>query len=306
MAHKHSRLEKRFHRIARQLTRFDLQKLGPSDQKPVTLEEVIGDLEEHPGTSLFMGYYTRSGLVEVLDRYGITGLLKDKGFSELHLHMQTDDPYRHVLQLYWGTERDPERLLVELILHEGVVTPQVDHISGLYNVILIEWLCLQNPLEDFRPSKPRLPGQQKPGLGIAAEIAGLLEVMAERLEKDGLVNIPRYYHTAWGARRMGYLFMDPEAEGVMSALERDFRDHSLVEATWAIELGLVRREGNPAPFVWNGEEQLLATSERTKRYFDSREYANRCLQAGQSARFAVDWKSYERRCHEMAHGTVTG
>jgi hypothetical protein len=305
MPQKLSRLDKRFHRIARQLTRFDLQKLGPSEQKPVTIDEVVTDLEGHSGTSLFMGYYTHSGLIEVLDRYGITRLLKDKGFSDLHLHMQTDDPFRHVLQLYWGAERDPDRLLVEIVLHEGVVTPKVDHISGLYNVVFIEWLCIQNPLDDFRQSKPRLPGQQRPGLGIAAEIAELLVIMAERLEKDGLVNIPRYYHTAWGARRIGFLFIDPETEGVMSALERDFRDHSLVEATWAIELGLVHREGNSAPFLWSGEEQLLATSEGTKRYVGSKEYKSRCLQAKQSTRFAVDWKAYERRCHEMSHGKVT-
>ena len=306
MAQKLSRPEKRFHRISRQLTRFDLQKLGPSEDKPVTIGEIVADLESHSGSSLFMGYYTHSGLMEVLDRYGITNFLKDRGFSELHLRMQTGDPFRHVLQLYWGTEPDPDKLLLEIVLHEGVVTLKLDHISGLYDIVFIEWLCLQNPLEDFRRARPRLPGQQRPGLGLSMEIAQLLVIMAERLEKDGLVNVPRYYHTAWGARHIGFLFIEPEAEGVMSALERDFGSHSLCEATWAIELGLVDREGNPKPFLWTGEEQVLATSESMKRYFASDEYRRRCLQAEQSTRFVIDWKTYERMCLDMSRGKAPG
>ncbi len=294
MAHNLSGLEKHFHRIARQLTRFDLQKLGPSEEKPVSTDDVVADLENHSGTSLFMGYYTRSGLMEVLERYGITRLLNDKGFSNLCLHVQTDTPFRHCLQVYWGTEPDPDRLLMEIVLHEGVVVPRGEHGGAPYDVAFVEWLCLENPMAEFQPTRPRLPGQQRPGLGIAMEVAELLVIMAERLKKDGLVNIPRYYHTAWGGRRVGFLFFEPETEGVVRALERDFGGHSLAEATWAMELGLVSREGSSGPFLWTGEEQMLATSDRTKRYFASKDYSDRCLHAERSTRFVVKWEAYER------------
>lgn len=294
MAHNLSKLEKHFHRIARQLTRFDLQRLGPSEEKPVSVEEVVADLEKHSSSSLFMGYYSRSGLMEVMERYGITRLLKDKGFSDLYLHVQTGTPFRHVLQLYWGTEPDPDRLLMEIVLHEGVVAPRGGHIGDPYDVAFVEWLSLQNPVGEFQQTRPRLPGQQKPGLGIAMEVAALLMIMAERLRKDGLINIPRYYHTAWGGRRVGFLFFEPETEGVVRALERDFGGHSLAEASWAIELGLVNREGSSEPFLWTGEEQVLATSDRTKRYFSSKDYSDRCLQAERSTRFVVKWEAYER------------
>jgi hypothetical protein len=294
MDRKLARLEKRFHRIASQLTRFDLQKLGSSDGEGLPIDDVVSDLQEHPGSSLFMGYYTHSGLMEVLKRYGITKLLKDKGFSDLHLRMQTADPFHHMLQLYGGTEPDPARLLIEIVLHEVALTPKGERTGEPSNMVLIEWLCLQNPLGEFQPAKPRLPGQQRPGLGISLEVAGLLVMMTERLGKDGLVNIPRYYHTGQGAHRRGFSFVDPETEGVMMALERDLRGHSLADASWVIDLGLVSREGSSEPFSWVGEEQVLAISDRTKGWFDSRDYRHRCLQAEQSVRFAVDWKAYEK------------
>ena len=305
MEQKLSRIEKRFHRIARQLTRFDLQKLGPSPDNLPTLGEIVEDLDRHSGSSLFMGYYTRSGLMEVFNRYGIAKLLRDKGFSNLHLRMNTSDPFRHVLQLYWGEEPDPDRLLLEMILHEGVVTPKADPVNALYDVVFIEWLCLQNPMENFRKERPRLPGQQMPGLGISMEILELLVIMAERLRKDGLVNVPRYYHTARVARRIGFLFIEPETEGMMCALERDFHNHSLSEASWAIELGLVNRQGFSEPFLWMGEEQVLPTAKRIEQYFTSNEYQSRCLEAEHSTKFVVNWEKYERMCFDMSRRKAT-
>ncbi len=119
-------------------------------------------------------------------------------------------------------------------------------------------------------------------------------MMTERLGKDGLVNIPRYYHTGEGARRRGFSFVDPKTEGVMRALERDFRGHSLADASWVVDRGLVSQEGSSEPFSWTGEEQVLATSDRTKGWFESKDYRHKCLQAEQSSRFVADWKTYER------------
>jgi hypothetical protein len=169
-------------------------------------------------------------------------------------------------------------------------------------MVFIEWLCLQNPSAEFHRSRPRLPGQQKPGLGLSMEIAELLVIMAERLEKDGLINIPRYYHTAYGARRVGFLFFDPKTEGIMRALERDFAGRSLSEASWAVELELVHRAGTPEPFVWTGEEQVLATSERMKDFFASEDYLLECSDVENSARFSVDWKNHERLRAEIEEG----
>jgi len=288
MIGKYSEIEKRFHRIARQLTRFELQKLGSIEEETVSIDDVMADLEKHSGTSLFMGFYTHSGLMEVFEKYGITKILKDKGFHNLHLRIDTDNPYHHVLQLYWGAQPDPSKLLIEIVLHEAVVTPKIEMLSGLFNMVFIEWMCLQNPLDDFRKDKPRLPDQEKPGLGISMELVELLVLMAERLRKDGLINVPRCYHVAEVAQSIGFLFLDPETEGIMRALKRDLRGHSLAEVTWAVELGLVRRADSSEVFEWPGQEQVLAISEGTKRYFASREYRQRCLLFERSNRFSIN------------------
>ena len=293
MNHKHSRLEKRFHRIARQLTRFDLQKIGLSEEKAISENDIMADLERHSGSSLFMGFYTRSGLIEVFQRYGITTILKDKGFSDFHMHVASDNPFHHIAQLYSGDKPDPERLLIEIVLHEAVVTSKLEHVKGTYDVIFIEWLCLQNPMAAFGTRKPRLPGQEKPGLGISAEIVELLIIMTERLGKDGLINVPRYYHTAHKGHDAGFRFFDPSAEGMFQALKSACNGHSLAEATWAVELELVRQTDRSGPFVWPGEEQVLATSEKTKRHFASQEYARLSTQAKGSIRFEVDWETLQ-------------
>ena len=293
MNHKHSRLEKRFHRIARQLTRFDLQKVGRSEEKAISENDIVADLEKHSGSSLFMGFYTRSGLIEAFQRYGITKILEDKGFSNLLLHVETDDPFHHVAQLYGGDKRDPERLLLEMVLHEAVVTSKLDHVKGIYDVIFVEWLCLQNPMAEFEKRGPRLPGQEKPGLGILAEIVELLIIMTERLGKDGLINVPRYYHTAHKGHDMGFQFFDPPTEGIFQALKGACSERPLAEATWAVELGLVRQTDGSGPYIWPGEEQVLAISEKAKRHFASREYAQLSTNAKASTKFEVDWETLQ-------------
>ena len=291
--HRHSRLEKRFHRIARQLSRFDLQRIGRSEEKAISKNDIIGDLEKHSGSSLFMGFYTRSGLIEVFQRYGITKILKDKGFSDLYMHIETDNPFHHVAQLYGRDKRDPESLLIEMVLHEAVVTSKLDQGKGTYDVIFIEWLCLQNPMGRFGTRRPRLPGQENPGLGISAEIVELLIIMTERLGKDGLINVPRYYHTAHKGHDMGFRFFDPSTEGIFQALKSACHGHSLAEATWAVELELVRQTDRSGPFLWSGEEQLLATSEKAKRHFTSPEYAQLSTNAKDSLRFEVNWATLQ-------------
>jgi hypothetical protein len=287
MTRKGAELEKRFHRIARQLTHFDLQKLGPSDEPSLSLDTVVADLERHRGSSLFMGYYSHAGLVEVMERYGISRALKDKGFPDLHLKLDIQDPFRHMLQVYGGTEPGPDRLLIEMILHEAVVTPKVEPTDVQYDMLFIEWLCLQNPSAEFEAGKPRLPGQQKPGLGISLEIVELLRIMAERLKKDGLINIPRHYHNALVAMRRGFHFLNPGTEGMLHALARDLADYSLADASWAVEQEIVTPAGSSASLTWTGEEQVLPLSKRMKQRFASDNYEHAWRDAERSLAFEV-------------------
>ena len=137
---KFSRLERRFHSIAHKLATFDLQRLGSSDKASFSIHDVVANLHDHSGSSLFMGFYTAAGLMEVLERYGIAPVLRKKGFQDLHLRIDTDNPFRHVFQLYWGKEGDPERLLGEAVLHEAIVTPKAAISCASYDVVFIEWL----------------------------------------------------------------------------------------------------------------------------------------------------------------------
>ena len=54
-------------------------------------------------------------------------------------------------------------------------------------MLSIEWLLLQDPTKTFSKSKPQLPGQEHPGLGMLRELLEMLYQACLRLELDGLI-----------------------------------------------------------------------------------------------------------------------
>ena len=77
-----------------------------------------------------------------------------------------------------------------------------------YETIAIEWMSLQNPYGEFTKDRPQLPGQQKPGLGVASKAVELLIIMAWRLNLSGLLNTPDHYHNAYLYSRIFY-YLNP-------------------------------------------------------------------------------------------------
>jgi hypothetical protein len=66
-----------------------------------------------------------------------------------------------------------EHLLIEVVLEKR-------RIAGA-DALYIHWLSLRNPRARFSEVRPRLPGQDVPGLGLASETVKLLTIMARRL-----------------------------------------------------------------------------------------------------------------------------
>ena len=118
-------------------------------------------------------------------------------------------------------------------------------------VLYVHWLSLRNPRAQFSEKRPRLPGQEVPGLGLARETATMLARMAIRLGLGGVVYRPAHFHTAYPAR-YEFQFVDPERQGRFEALVRDLGDLPLVEATQAISDGRVLMNGQP--YQWEADE----------------------------------------------------
>ena len=209
-----------------------------------------GDLEEALGLStgedrrLLLGYYTAAGLEHGLYRYGVLSFVERIGYGSLRVALdRTGAGDRARL---FGEAGGAEHLLIEAIL-------QRRRVAGV-EMLFVHWLSMRNPTARFSDTRPRLPSQEVPGLGLAREMGELFALMARRLGLAGVAFRPAHYHTAFPARH-NFSFVDPARQGRFEALVRDLAGVPLLQATLAVDEGRVRMDG--APYAWESDEMAL-------------------------------------------------
>jgi len=86
------------------------------------------------------------------------------------------------------------------------------------SLTIIDWLRLQDPRGNF--TKPQLPGQIKPGLGMARDVECLLYFIAQRHKRDGLMNSPEHWYNAYlySVADYKFMFLNPAYEGMLQCL----------------------------------------------------------------------------------------
>jgi len=187
------------------------------------------------GSERLLGFYTRDGLEYALERYGILPFVRRLGFADLRVEL---DGGR--MRLVSGTAA-----LLELEVEKQALAGR--------EVLFVNWLSLRNPRAHFSEKRPKLPGQEVPGLGLAQEATALLAIMAERLKLDGVAFRPSWFHMAYAARHGGR-FVDAKRQGRFEALVRDLRALPLLEATRAVAEGRVRLNGEP--YAWEADAMV--------------------------------------------------
>jgi acetoin utilization deacetylase AcuC-like enzyme len=246
-----------------------------SDSGELTAEDLEEALGIRPHRQrLLLGFYTAAGMEHALFRYGIFEQLERMGYRQFRVAFDTaglGDRMR-----LFGEADAQEHLLVELILErrrlgaderrrpgseeqrrpgdggpgrarDDDVPPRLAGAEVLY----IHWMSLRNPRAQFSERRPRLPGQEVPGLGLAREAGSMMARMAVRLGLAGVVIRPAHYHMAYAARHE-FAFVDPRRQGRFQALLRDLRGHTLLETTTAMSEGRVLIDG--APYAWEADE----------------------------------------------------
>ncbi|MBI5070960.1 MAG: histone deacetylase [Deltaproteobacteria bacterium] len=229
----------RYSAIARQLTP---ELLGESELSASDLEEALG-LGGRESPRLLLGFYTAHGLEHALHSYGILEQLQRIGYTGLRVvvdHAGLGDRARIL-----GTAGGEEHLLVEMVLERRLLSGR--------EVLFTHWLSLRNPRAHFSDRRPRLPGQDVPGLGLAREFGEILSRIAKRLGLAGVAFRPAHFHTAYSARH-NMSFADPARQGRFEALIRDTAHLSLLQATLAVDEGRVRLDG--APYAWEADDQV--------------------------------------------------
>jgi acetoin utilization deacetylase AcuC-like enzyme len=233
-------LTERFAGIAAQLNKNVL-----SDAHELDTDDLAEALGLRPSRNrLLLGFYTEAGIEFALQRFGILDQLRRLGYDHFRVEFGDQSPGQRLRVL--GESEGKEEVLIELVLERK-------RVAG-HPVLYVHWLSLRHPRAQFSLLRPRLPGQEVPGLGLARETGEMLALMALRLELAGVVYRPAHFHTAFAGRHH-FSFVDAERQGRFEALIRDLRDVPLLEATRAVEAGRVMLDGKP--YAWEPDEMVL-------------------------------------------------
>jgi len=251
----------RFRQIKRTLDPALLTEGAGDRGWELTEEDLVGILPGIPHQTRYVGYFSKVGVELLLERFGILQQLRSRGFRSPVVTLELDHPLGQTLRIF----SDPiERaLLVELRVQRSTRA-----VPGM-EVLVVEWLLLQNPRQRFTSERQALPGQQHPGLGMLKELFGWLVVICETLELDGLFFHPSKFHLATLSRRFAR-FLHPEHEAEYRALVAACAGRPLQEASAALDRGALPDPGGGPPLRWEPYPLVVPVSERlTARVSDA-------------------------------------
>lgn len=257
-------LEARFQRIARSLPD---EALGGDDAEILTSLGRAGDR--------LLGFYTTDGVLHALEAYGVLSTLRARGYSQFEVQFALDD-FAHTMRLFGDSH-----LLCDCRLRRarGTSDPCFAEWQRRFvpDLLVVEWLSLEDPQGSFSPERPRLPGQRYPGSGVGAEVFMMLLISTRRLGLHGLIEVPERFHNALMYSRRAHFF-DPIMQGRFLALADLVRRESLADVAWAMETGRVIDTQSGAPVEWPVRAQVCPVDRRLLDYFDLNAWRRTCAE----------------------------
>jgi acetoin utilization deacetylase AcuC-like enzyme len=278
---------RRFHRLDAVLETASLAAEKDDGLAFTLSEEDLAGV--HPGLARetrFLGLFTRHGVEVLLEGFGLLEQIRARGYRHLRVDVDLAEGAGHTLRVFCHDTRNVE-LLVELRARRSR-REIPDH-----EVLVVEWLLLQHPRSAFTAERPALPGQQHPGLGLLADMLGLLTVVCERHHLDGIFFTVSHYHLALQSRRH-LRFLRPDDQARVEALVKALEGIPLAEATRRVEAGELVNALTDEPIGWDPAALVLPVSERLKALLDdpARETA---LQAARELHsYRLDGRQAER------------
>ncbi|MFT5359319.1 MAG: hypothetical protein ACI9KE_006562, partial [Polyangiales bacterium] len=194
---------KKFRRIAQKLGRVELMETAQDDF--ALSDDLVGDQAARRGPARFLDFYGSEGIALALSRYGFVEYLQARGYGDLEYRLELRDD-RHTLIIEaqhpeltkTGELKDRVRIMELAVRKSRLVASELPGlgIDRAFEVLTVDWLMMQDPLSQFSASRPRLPGQDAPGLGLASQVLEMLYRVVERLKLDGLVTTGEHFHNA--------------------------------------------------------------------------------------------------------------
>jgi hypothetical protein len=244
----------------------------------------LGELEQGGNrTGLAFGTYTRGGLENALRAYGTLQRLEAHGLGPIDVRLDISDLYRPRISLGSRPFGGRPVLDVELRATTGAAVGFPESL-GAVPMLYLESLLLQHPGKTFSWSRPPLPEQEFPGLALSGEILQLLLLLAKRVGVEALVLRPSTFHSAAIYARY-FHFIDGRAQGRFEALRASRHLRPLWLLSWALDLGCVRRDGEPVMFA--PDPMAAALSRRVAHHF-ARIAWRRAWARGRAERHTLD------------------
>lgn len=203
---------------------------GDTSDTELSAADVDASLRLRDG---LLGWYSASAIELALERYGLLRELRRLGYDQLQVRVDSNEAGDRMRVL------SGKDLLVEGVVARSQV--------GGRPVLWVHWLTLRHPRGTFTPHRPRLPGQDAPGLGLAREATELLALVAKRVGCEGVAMRPSELHVAW-IMYGNMQFADRDVAARFLAIRRDLGQVPLADLTRACASGRLLRNGEP--FTW--------------------------------------------------------
>jgi len=276
------RIERAYQRVFAHLEPSELRKHDEA------WPEHKGVLQKSSDTSdtLFLDYYSAEGLHLALESYGFYAEVRRKGLGEPKISVHRHEKGYDIVRVHTDQTEFP---VVELVAQTGPLPEQAGKLvpdCQERSFLHIRWLRLQNPLKKVKPDRPLLPGQDFVGLGLGREMMVLLQMVCNRLQLDGIVELPERLHNA-ALYFQHFRFLDPEMQGILTAILRDTQKHSLNELAWGMEIGALVHNETKKTYRWIAKEQVLPRAGPILGYLNSQAYRDRARAVMEANHFSL-------------------
>jgi len=228
----------------------------------ISMADILGEDKQQ---DRFLDFYTKNGIKLALKKYGMVNKLREKGFNYIDVKIGKREDGSDYLVIFEPPFKK-DRFIAELVVRKT-------SFKDIFPVLKIEWLCLQNIHGNFSKEKPRLPGQNFPGLGLGKEALQLIMLMGIRLKFHALLNSPQYFHNAY-IYSVAFYFDNPRDFGRLKALERLMKEEGLTlsQFAWAMEEGRVYKKGEKKPYKWEPAIQILPLRTYLENRYGTEDY----------------------------------
>lgn len=258
--------------------------------------EIFATLAERKGSFLFLGRYSLNEVLAVMKKRSFLKDALKRKLWPLDYELDSREYPLQRLQIFYK-DKSPENLIVDLKIREAEYPLKV-RLGGLNAVLspkslVLEWLTLQNPLEEFNDKSIPLPGQMRPGLSLSKKVMDTFIYLARLTRKDCLLAFPAFFHNALLFSRY-FRFMNPEKEGEVAAIRKAFSHMPFKQLAWVVHLNCLRRKDGSV-YEWRSEEQVYPLNRALKDYFESRDYRDRVKAAQRGLEFVVDREGFRKK-----------